>query len=88
MNILNCGIIPLFRAMEQPTMTEKELLQMQIRSYEFYADLIERAVGGTSDELPRWNNEKALRYRQLAEEYRQRLAEIEAAERTQQPAQA
>jgi hypothetical protein len=69
-------------------MTEKELLQMQIRSYEFYADLIERAVGGTSDELPRWNNEKALRYRQLAEEYRQRLAEIEAAEHTQQPAKA
>ncbi len=69
-------------------MTEKELLQMQIRSYEFYADLIERAAGGTSDELPRWNNEKALRYRQLAEAYRQRLTEIEAAERAQLATQA
>lgn len=62
-------------------MTEKELLEMQIRSYEFYADLIERAVGGTGDELPRWNTEKALRYRELAEQYRQRLAEIETAEK-------
>jgi hypothetical protein len=61
-------------------MTEKELLQMQIRSYEFYADLIERASGGTGDELPRWNTEKAQRYRELAEEYRRRLAAIEAAE--------
>ena len=61
-------------------MTEKELLQLQIRSYDFYADLIERASGGTSDELPRWNNEKAAQYRRLAEAYRRRLAEIEAAE--------
>ncbi len=61
-------------------MTEKELLRMQIRSYEFYADLIERASGGTSDELPRWNTEKAQQYRRLADEYRRRLAEIEAAE--------
>lgn len=61
-------------------MTEKELLQMMIRSYEFYADLIERAAGGTADELPRWNNEKAQQYRRLAEEYRARLAALEAAE--------
>lgn len=61
-------------------MTEKELLRMQIRSYEFYADLIERASGGTSDELPRWNSEKAQQYRRLADEYRRRLAEIEAVE--------
>jgi len=61
-------------------MTEKELLRMQIRSYEFYADLIERSAGGTSDELPRWNTEKAQQYRRLADEYRRRLAEIEAAE--------
>ncbi len=62
-------------------MTEKELLRMQIRSYEFYADLIERASRGTGDELPRWNTEKAAQYRRLAEEYRRRLAEIEAAEK-------
>jgi hypothetical protein len=61
-------------------MTEKELLRMQIRSYEFYADLIERSSGGTGDELPRWNTEKAGQYRRLAEEYRRRLAEVEAAE--------
>ena len=66
-------------------MTEKELLQMQIRSYDFYADLIERAAGGTADELPKWNHEKALRYRQLATAYRQRLAVIEADEAAQQP---
>lgn len=62
-------------------MTEKELLDMQIRSYEFYADLIERAVGGTGNELPRWNTERAEQYRMLAEQYRRRLAEIEAEER-------
>jgi uncharacterized protein YdbL (DUF1318 family) len=62
-------------------MTEKELLQMQISSFEFYADLIERSSNGTADELPRWNTEKAQQYRQLAEQYRRRLAEIEAAER-------
>jgi len=61
-------------------MTEKELLKMQIRSYEFYAELITRSVGGTGDELPRWNSEKAQRYLELAEEYRRRLAEIEASE--------
>ena len=67
-------------------MTEKELLQMQIRSYDFYADLIERAAIGAADELPKWNHEKALRYRQLAADYRRRLATVEAAEAAQQPA--
>ncbi len=61
-------------------MTEKELLQMQIRSFEFYADLIQRASGGAADELPKWNSEKAEHYRQIAEQYKRRLAEIEAAE--------
>jgi len=63
-------------------MTEKEFMQMQIRSYEFYADLIERSSGGTGDELPRWNTEKAEQYRLLVEQYRRRLAAIEAAERS------
>lgn len=62
-------------------MTEKELLRMQISSYEFYADLIERAAGGTGNELPRWNAEKAQVYRAQAEQYRQRLVELEAEER-------
>ena len=62
-------------------MTEKELLQMQIRSYDFYADLIERAAGGTSNELPKWNSERSQQYRQLAAQYRQRLEAVEAAER-------
>ena len=53
---------------------------MQIRSFEFYADLIDRSTGGTGDELPRWNSEKAIRYRELADQMRQRLADIEAGE--------
>ena len=67
-------------------MTEKELLQMQMRSYDFYADLIECAARGAADELPSWNHAKALRYRKLAAEYRQRLDAVEAAEAAQQPA--
>lgn len=61
-------------------MTEQELLTMQIRSYEFYADLIERSTGNTKDELPRWNSEKSLQYRTLANRYRKRLVEITTAE--------
>lgn len=74
------SISPILTFVGEAAMTEKELLQLQIRSYDFYADLIERASGGTSDELPRWNNEKAAQYRRLADAYRRRLAEIEAAE--------
>lgn len=59
---------------------EKELLRLQIRSYEFYADLIKRAVSGTGDELPRWNSDQAERYLRLAEECKRRLAALEAAE--------
>ncbi len=68
-------------------MTEKELLHMQIRSYEFYADLIERAVGGTGNELPRWNAEKAVQYRLLAAQLRERLAVVEDADPVTTPAQ-
>jgi hypothetical protein len=63
-------------------MTEKELLQMQIRSYDFYADLIERSVGGTGNELPKWNSERAQQYRELAAQYRKRLEDVEAAEQS------
>lgn len=60
-------------------MDEKELLRIQIKSYEFYARLIERAVGGgTSPRLPRWDEQRALEYRELAEQLRRRLAELEA----------
>ncbi len=61
-------------------MTEKELLQTQMRSFQFYADLIERATRSTGDELPRWNSEKAQKFRELAEQYKQRLQEIELKE--------
>jgi hypothetical protein len=64
-------------------MTEKELLRLQIRSYDFYADLIERAVGGTGDERPKWNSERAQQYRKLADDARRRLEEIEAQEAQQ-----
>jgi hypothetical protein len=60
---------------------EKELLRTQIKSYEFYAGLIERAVGGgASARLPRWDEQRAIEYRQLADQLRQRLAELEARE--------
>ena len=62
---------------------EQELLQTQIKSYEFYAGLIERAVGGgASARLPRWDEQRAQEYRALADQLRQRLAQVQA----QQPA--
>jgi hypothetical protein len=63
-------------------LTERELIQLQIQAYEFYAGLIDRAVGaGTHDaHLPRWDEQRALEYRQLAEQLRRRLAELEAEE--------
>jgi hypothetical protein len=58
---------------------EKDLLRIQISSYEFYAGLIERAVGGgTQAKLPRWDEQRAAEYRELAEQLRRRLAELEA----------
>lgn len=60
-------------------MDEKELLRTQIKSYEFYAGLIERAIGGgSSARLPRWDEQRAIEYRELAAQLRQRLAELEA----------
>ncbi len=62
-------------------MDEKEILKKQITAYEFYAGLIERAVGaGTQARLPRWDEQRALEYRALADQLRARLAELEAAE--------
>jgi hypothetical protein len=60
---------------------EKELLRQQIKAFEFYAGLIDRAVGGgTQATLPRWDEQRALEYRALADQLRARLAELEAAE--------
>jgi hypothetical protein len=62
---------------------EKELLKIQIQSYEFYAALIDRAVGGGHlPKLPRWDEQRAAEYRELAAQLRRRLEELEAQERT------
>ncbi len=63
-------------------MTEKERLETQARSFEFYAGLIERATGRGAP-LPVWGPMTAEEYRDLARQYRQRaarLAEHEQAE--------
>jgi hypothetical protein len=63
------------------TLDEKELLRAQIKAYEFYARLIDRAVGGgTQAKLPRWDEQRAEEYLELAEQLRRRLAELEAQE--------
>lgn len=62
-------------------LTERELLQIQIQSYEFYARLIDRAVGGSSAAImPKWDEQRAREYKLLAEELRERLAELDARE--------
>jgi hypothetical protein len=67
---------------------EKELLRIQIQSYEFYAGLIDRAVGGGAQaKLPRWDEQRAAEYRALAEQLRRRLAELEAQDPRDQPEQ-
>lgn len=70
-------------------MTEKERLETQARSFEFYAGLIEKAVGRGA-RLPVWDKMTAEDYRRQAQEYRRRaalLAERETAEQeaTAQP---
>ena len=61
--------------------SERELLQLQIQSYEFYARLIDRAVGGTNAAImPKWDEERAREYARLADELRERLAELDARE--------
>jgi hypothetical protein len=63
-------------------MTEKERLETQARSFEFYAGLIERAVGRGAP-LPVWGPMTAEEYRQLAREYRRRAARLAEQEQTQ-----
>jgi hypothetical protein len=58
---------------------EIERLRAQIKAYEYYAGLIERAVGGgTLPKLPRWDDQRAQEYRDLVVQLKQRLAELEA----------
>jgi|GEM_PF-2338160 len=60
-------------------LTERELIQLQIQAYEFYASLIDRAVGAPDHlaKLPRWDEGRAEEYRDLVEQLKQRLAELE-----------
>jgi hypothetical protein len=60
-------------------LTERELIQLQIQAYEFYASLIDRAVGGPDQQakLPRWDEGRAEEYREIVEQLKQRLAELE-----------
>lgn len=62
-------------------LTERELLELQIKTYDFYAGLIDRAIGGqTAAKLPKWDVERAQEYKRLAEELRARLAELDQRE--------
>lgn len=63
--------------------SKRELLQMQIKTYEFYAGLIDRAVGGpyqAGSKLPKWDEQRALEYKQLADELRAQLAALDEEE--------
>lgn len=61
--------------------SERELLVSQIQRYEFYAGLIDRAVGGAaSARLPRWDMQRAEEYRHMAEELRSQLAALDERE--------
>ncbi len=63
-------------------LTERELLAIQIKTYDFYAGLIDRAVtAGAHDAImPKWDEQRAVEYKRLAEQLRARLAEIEREE--------
>ena len=65
--------------MAQQPANEKELLRLQIQAYEFYAGLIDRAVTNGAHEaiMPKWDEQRAHEYKELAEQLRQRLAELE-----------
>jgi hypothetical protein len=65
-------------AQQQPE-DEKELLRLQIQAYEFYAGLIDRAVTNGAREaiMPKWDEQRAIEYKQLADQLRERLAQLE-----------
>lgn len=63
--------------------TKREMLQMQIKTYEFYAGLIDRAVtsGITgAGKMPKWDEQRAMEYKQLADELRVQLAALDEQE--------
>ncbi|MFI5273324.1 MAG: hypothetical protein ACHQ4H_09875 [Ktedonobacterales bacterium] len=64
--------------------SKRELLQMQIKTYEFYAGLIDRAVIGSGStaggKLPKWDEQRAQEYMQLADELRVQLAALDEAD--------
>lgn len=63
--------------MTQPV-SERELLESQIKAYEFYARLIDRAVGGSAAAImPKWDEQRAQEYARLAEDLRARLAALD-----------
>lgn len=72
-------------AQQQPA-DERELLRLQIQAYEFYAGLIDRAVTNGAHEaiMPKWDDQRALEYKRLAEQLRERLARLDA-EQSSQP---
>lgn len=62
-------------------MSERELIETQIQTYEFYAGLIDRAVaGGAQARLPKWDEQRAEEYKRLADELRAKLAELDKQE--------
>ena len=63
---------------------DRELLRLQIQAYEFYAGLIDRAVGTSAHDakMPRWDEQRAVEYRALAEQLRKQLAELDTTEPT------
>jgi hypothetical protein len=66
---------------EQQPASEKELLRLQIQAYEFYAGLIDRAVtNGAQTIMPKWDEQRAIEYKQLADQLRERLADLEREE--------
>lgn len=64
------------------SLSERELIKLQIQAYDFYAGLIDRAVisGAQEAKMPKWDEQRAVEYRNLADQLRQRLAELEAAD--------
>jgi hypothetical protein len=64
-------------------LTKRELLEAQVKTYEFYAGLIDRAVTGTygpNAKLVKWDEQRALEYRHLADELRAQLAALDEEE--------
>jgi hypothetical protein len=61
-------------------LSERDVIKLQIQAYDFYAGLIDRAVvsGAHEAKMPKWDEQRAIEYRNLAEQLRQRLAELEA----------